>query len=85
MRGDESFADDLNVELGTVSSEVALLLRPAEVKLVFSRFVLHSTSLPPSHCWLGSSSLDQMVLVVSLYERGRSHLDGWKEPTEDGR
>jgi len=50
MRGDESFADDLNVELSTVSSEVALLLRPAEVKLVFSRFVLHSTSLPPSHC-----------------------------------
>ena len=33
MRGDESFADDLNVELGTVSSEVALLLRRAEVIL----------------------------------------------------
>jgi hypothetical protein len=57
MRGDESFADDLNVELSTVSSEVALLLRPAEVKLVFSRFVLHSTSLPPLHCWSGSSPL----------------------------
>ena len=49
MRGDESFVDDLNVSPSTVSSEVALLLRPAEVKLVTSRFVLlaHFSSL---HC-----------------------------------
>jgi hypothetical protein len=48
MRGDESFADDLNVSPSTVSSEVALLLRPAEVKLVTSRFVqLYRTLLLP--------------------------------------
>ena len=50
MRGDESFADDLNVSPSTVSSEVALLLRPAEVKLVTSRFVLLHTS--PLHCYV---------------------------------
>ena len=35
----ESFADDLNLELGTVSGRVALLLRSAEVKPVLHRFV----------------------------------------------
>lgn len=34
----KSFVDDLITELGTVSSRVALLLRSAEVKPVFSRF-----------------------------------------------
>ena len=37
--GDKSFADDLNTELGAVSSRVALLLRSAEAKPTFSRFV----------------------------------------------
>ena len=36
---DGSLADDLNVELGIVSSGVALLLRPAEIYPVFLRFV----------------------------------------------
>jgi hypothetical protein len=37
--GDKSFADDLNIEQSAVSSRVALLLRSAEAKLLFSRFV----------------------------------------------
>ena len=37
---DKSFADDLNTELGIVSSRVALLLRSAEIKPGFFRFVL---------------------------------------------
>ena len=39
MCGGESFADDLNLERGTVSSRVALLLRSAEVKPLLHRFV----------------------------------------------
>ena len=37
---DKSFADDLNKERGIVSSRVALLLRSAEIKPLFHRFVL---------------------------------------------
>ena len=37
--GDKSFVDDLIIELGAVSSRVALLLRSAEAKPMFSRFV----------------------------------------------
>ena len=49
MRGDESFADDLNVEGGTVSSRVALLLRSAEVKPFLLKICSSSrgTPLPP--------------------------------------
>ncbi len=36
---DKSFADDLNWERGIVSSRVALLLRSAEIKPLFYRFV----------------------------------------------
>jgi hypothetical protein len=36
---DKSFADDLNKERGIVSGRVALLLRSAEIKPLFSRFV----------------------------------------------
>ena len=36
---DESFVDDLNKERGIVSSRVALLLRSAEIKPLFYRFV----------------------------------------------
>jgi hypothetical protein len=39
MCGGESFADDLNSGQGTVSGRVALLLRSAEVKPLFYRFV----------------------------------------------
>ena len=41
---DKSFADDLNKERGIVSSRVALLLRSAEIKPLFSRFVSKETS-----------------------------------------
>ena len=40
---DKSFVDDLNTERGIVSSRVALLLRSAEIKPLFSRFVLKRT------------------------------------------
>lgn len=44
MRGDKSFAYDLNVQRSIVSSRVALLLRSAEIKLQLSDlFVLYNT------------------------------------------
>ena len=45
MGGGESFADDLNLERGTVSSRVALLLRSAEVKPLLQRFVQQQLNL----------------------------------------
>lgn len=42
--GDKSFVDDLNTKRGIVSSRVALLLRSAEIKPLFSRFVLLNIS-----------------------------------------
>ncbi len=45
LRRDKSFAYDLNVERGVVSSRVALLLRSAETKPVPTLFVLLT---PPS-------------------------------------
>ena len=47
MRGDKSFADDLNVQRSIVSSRVALLLRSAEIKLQLSDL---STSLRARAC-----------------------------------
>ena len=43
MRGDKSFAYDLIVRYGAVSSRVALLLRSAEGKPPSTRFVLIKT------------------------------------------
>ena len=48
--GDKSFADDLNIEQGAVSSRVALLLRSAEAKPMFSRFVSCQTSAVGRSC-----------------------------------
>ena len=46
MRGDKSFADDLNVQRSIVSSRVALLLRSAEIKLQLSDlFVLYHNTI----------------------------------------
>ena len=72
MRGDESFADDLNVSPSTVSSEVALLLRPAEVKLVTSRFVLlaHFSSL---HC----DAVDESVSGNRMEEGDSGYTKGF--------
>lgn len=42
MREDESFADDLNVYHGAVSTRVALLLRGAEAYPSDTRFVEYS-------------------------------------------
>ena len=51
MREDESFADDLNVYHGAVSTRVALLLRGAEAYPSDTRFVeyllFHISPLPP--------------------------------------
>jgi hypothetical protein len=49
MGGGESFADDLNSGQGTVSSRVALLLRSAEVKPLFQRFVQQTVELLSSY------------------------------------
>ena len=40
MRGDKSFAYDLDVQRGIVSSRVALLLRSAEIKPLLSDLYL---------------------------------------------
>ena len=58
MGGGESFADDLNLERGTVSSRVALLLRSAEVKPLFYRFVqlMLNFSFSPGHILEGRHS-----------------------------
>ena len=49
---DKSFADDLNKERGIVSSRVALLLRSAEIKPLFHRFV-QLNNISPSFRSLG--------------------------------
>ena len=46
IQRDKSQEDDLNMELGIVSGRVALLLRSAEIKPVFSRFVAKQHNLP---------------------------------------
>ena len=49
---DKSFADDLNKERGIVSGRVALLLRSAEIKPLFYRFVLYEHLLPLHSLWM---------------------------------
>ena len=43
LRGDKSFADDLDVQRGIVSSRVALLLRSAEIKPLLSDLFLRNS------------------------------------------
>ena len=44
---DKSLAYDLNTERGIVSSRVTMLLRSAEIKPMFYRFVLKENTSPP--------------------------------------
>ncbi len=60
--GDKSFADDLNIEQSAVSSRVALLLRSAEAKLLFSRFVFP---------WEGSMTARLNDLLAIEYDERR--------------
>jgi len=46
MREDKSFAYDLNVQRGIVSSRVALLLRSAEIKPQLSDLFVFTTQSP---------------------------------------
>ena len=46
---DKSFVNDLNTERGIVSSRVAMLLRSAEIKPLFYRFVLLNNISPFRH------------------------------------
>lgn len=46
IKRDKSFADDLIKGRGIVSGRVALLLRSAEIKPLFYRFVPNGTTLP---------------------------------------
>ena len=74
--GDKSFVDDLNIKLGIVSSRVALLLRSAEIKPVFSRFVLlnisPSMSCPESYILMTRESChkEKMLLRLQLFRGG---------------
>jgi hypothetical protein len=53
LRRNKSFADDLNVDQGAVSSRVALLLRSAEAKPLTPRFV--EMTISPTECLLAST------------------------------
>ena len=61
---DKSFADDLNIERGIVSNRVALLLRFAEIKPLFSRFVSQETS--PLHSVRYCEGLDLRQKIYNL-------------------
>ena len=78
---DKSFADDLNKKQSIVSSRVALLLRSAEIKLLFHRFVQQWTFLPFALCSWGFVSIGlwwvQEVQSSSPAESPRNHLDRW--------
>ena len=64
MGGGESFADDLNSGRGTVSSRVALLLRSAEVKPLFQRFVQQQLNLFSSY---RGFSLGQVLFDLAVW------------------
>jgi hypothetical protein len=64
MGGGESFADDLNSGQGTVSSRVALLLRSAEVKPLFQRFVQQTVELLSSY---QGGSLGQVQFDLAIW------------------
>ena len=74
MGGGESFADDLNLERGTVSSRVALLLRSAEVKPLLQRFVQQQLNLFSSHrgVSLGQVRFDLGIWTASLVSEVRN-------------
>ena len=52
MREDKSFANDLDVQRGIVSSRVALLLRSAEIKPLLSDLLLLATKAAVRGCGL---------------------------------
>lgn len=52
MREDKSFANDLDVQRGIVSSRVALLLRSAEIKPLLSDLLLLATKAAARGCGL---------------------------------
>ena len=64
MRGDKSFADDLNVQRSIVSSRVALLLRSAEIKLLLSDLFVLST-----HTFLILAVAGIFEVFIQLYFR----------------
>lgn len=79
MRGDESFADDLNEERGIVSSRVTLLLRSAEIKPLFPRFVPWNTSLSSPSFFRSS-----MVSTVRVSSQTKVTLLAMEEQKRDG-
>ena len=72
---DKSYADDLSMKRGIVSSRVALLLRSAEIKPLFIRFVVtnnisrHSDNLSRVH--LGSWVFFPLWFFVPLLYQSR--------------
>lgn len=70
MREDKSFAYDLDVQRGIVSSRVALLLRSAEIKPLLSDLLLRQRKFVPQ-VWEGVSHEQEneqdVVLRVIFY------------------
>ena len=72
MRGNKSFADDLIVGLGAVSSRVALLLRSAEAKPSLPRFVetkslqFVNRSAPRARPSLENDAFELLLATVEL-------------------
>lgn len=85
MRGDKSFAYDLNVQRSIVSSRVALLLRSAEIKLQLSDLskifqpdgwsflaICVDVRVTPEgkiECWFKSLSVVGIVFVLKYISR----------------
>ena len=72
LRGDKSFADDLDVQRGIVSSRVALLLRSAEIKPLLSDLFLRETLSPLERMLAGAGG---SVEVVKELGRGEARRD----------
>lgn len=68
MRGDKSFAYDLDVQRSIVSSRVALLLRSAEIKPLLSDLFIPSVFLrEPLYVWGGELVFDRSRPAQSVW------------------
>lgn len=76
MREDKSFADDLDVQRGIVSSRVALLLRSAEIQPLLSDLLLRRRSSGLQMRVVGGGDRD------GVWEEQRGRV--WAAPGGDG-
>ena len=61
---DKSYADDLSMKRGIVSSRVALLLRSAEIKPLFIRFVVTTQHFPRHPAFLSTAHLEKLINIA---------------------